>query len=301
MKAKRTDRRAFTLIELLVVISIIAILASLVLPAMSRAKAKAHSIKCINNLRQNNLGIKMAIDDDSGRFEDLLSTTGSAQMAWWMANWGRPSKGSICPGAPDRSSPGKSVSFPQNGTVGSAWVYESGFAAVGDNRLKKSIESERRVGSYTHNPWLTGDAGYNIDFGTSAAESSRGFRSETQLDQPASTPVFADGVLGAGNLGIWSGSEIWQLGFHGPLATDLPAVDLVAGGSWWDGGMAIFTIPRHGSRPSNFPTNHPPNAKLPGAINVAFYDGHLETVKLERLWQLYWHKGYEPPAKRPGL
>jgi len=41
--------------------------------------------------------------------------------------------------------------------------------------------------------------------------------------------------------------------------------------------------------------------KLPGAINVSFWDGHVEQVKLEGLWQLYWHRDYVPPAKRPGL
>ena len=40
---------------------------------------------------------------------------------------------------------------------------------------------------------------------------------------------------------------------------------------------------------------------LPGAINAAFFDGHVELVKLDDLWQLYWHKNYQPPAKRPGL
>jgi len=65
--------------------------------------------------------------------------------------------------------------------------------------------------------------------------------------------------------------------------------------------MSMFTIPRHGSRPSRVPLNHLPAAKLPGAINVSFYDSHVEQVKLERLWQLYWHKGYVPPVKRPGL
>jgi prepilin-type N-terminal cleavage/methylation domain-containing protein/prepilin-type processing-associated H-X9-DG protein len=288
----------FTLVELLVVVAVIAILASLILPALSKAKAKAHSVQCMSNLRQNNLGFKMAIDDDSGRFDDLHSN-GSAQMKWWMADWGQPVKGSICPAAPDRSSPGKAVSSPRNGTVSAAWVYGSAFAF----NARVSIESERRVGSYTHNSWLTTSArrGNNPDFGTSAAINTPHFRSEAQLDEPASTPVFADGILGAGNLILSSSAGTWMLGFHGPLATDLPAVDLAAGGSWWDGGMGVFTIPRHGSRPSRIPTNHPPNIKLPGAINASFYDGHVENVKLEQLWDLHWHKNYELPARRPGL
>jgi hypothetical protein len=33
---------------------------------------------------------------------------------------------------------------------------------------------------------------------------------------------------------------------------------------------------------------------------VGFFDGHVELVPLERLWSLYWHKDYQPPAKRPG-
>jgi len=34
---------------------------------------------------------------------------------------------------------------------------------------------------------------------------------------------------------------------------------------------------------------------------VAFFDGHVEQVQLERLWQLYWYYDCQPPGKRPGL
>jgi prepilin-type processing-associated H-X9-DG protein len=56
--------------------------------------------------------------------------------------------------------------------------------------------------------------------------------------------------------------------------------------------MGAFTIPRHGSAPPNIAPGYPPGSKLPGAINVAFYDGHVETVQLEKLWNLSWHRDY---------
>jgi len=82
--ATNRPHKAFTLIELLVVIAIIAILAAMLLPALSRAKCKAHGIGCMNNTKQLTLAWRMYAEDNRELLPFAYAVSGANTPYVWV-------------------------------------------------------------------------------------------------------------------------------------------------------------------------------------------------------------------------
>jgi prepilin-type N-terminal cleavage/methylation domain-containing protein/prepilin-type processing-associated H-X9-DG protein len=99
-KTRVALRRAsgFTLVELIVVVAIIAILAALLLPALTRSKSEATSVKCLNNLRQMAIAARVYVNDNSDSYP-IAYFTAPVNGVMYSYNWDfTTSAGRVIPG-----------------------------------------------------------------------------------------------------------------------------------------------------------------------------------------------------------
>ena len=288
------SKKAFTLVELLVVIAIIALLLSILMPALGRVRQQAQSVVCSTHLKQLSLGLILYSNEYNNKtvWVSYPSVQWIEQIAPYMGDKKASStsasalekamKVAMCPSA--------------NKTNKDALTNSNGRATN-----KTAWNNGRFAGSYAINGWLesslsgsvngSSPTGYILSFydpkATSWPTTSQPTRFYQNLSEAKSmVPVFGDAVWSNAfpfrDLSVFvderwvldykSGAPISGSYFHSPFSAD----------DTRNTQMGRFQIDRH---------------KM--SVNLGFVDGHVQNVKLQNLWSFPWNKRFDAVSNVP--
>jgi len=278
-------RQAFTLIELLVVVAIIAVLIAILVPSLSKAREQARKTQCIANVHALTQATLMYVTDYHGMFPFIgtLNANGQNPLSWSQllmnggqgnaastqavttGGYGGSLKLNVCPDAPE---------------INVTAVAGTGNFGTATTQWGNSFETGPGVfSSYGVNGWLYGLAGSDANLAT----------------------IYTAEGIAAGAPGI-------KYDYPSPVQDG--AIPSFCDCNW----RHVFALP---TDPAKYPvanlqdpnqtdpTKHPINRVILNrhdrAINVAFMDGHAETVKLPDLYRLNWTLNWSPPLPLPLL
>lgn len=272
MDRKIASRPGFTLIELLVVISIIALLISILLPALQAARESAQSSICLGNTRSMSQAAAARFADMDGEMLGEIEVTWMQVLDDYLD--GESDAFRLCPTA------GTVTEAPL--TVDPDHVIGSAQSAWSTDKYTLNGVPATFISSYGMNGFFYSDqpggmpappyAGGNPDsvgaiYGNASAYPKAWWRNVANVTNPSDTPVFGDSN--------WRDAH--------PHHMDRYPTDLSAGHRWDQVGgtnpymLGRFALSRHN-----------------GNVNFSFTDGHAESIIPKDLWLKQWSGVFQP-------